>query len=279
MIVCEILNGNLIDPGSSFLNGDNRSYRFGDGIFETIKVYNATPLFLKEHLNRLQRGLHVLSGIENHLETLTNIENNLIQVLQEKNLTSGRVRLTVYRDGTGFYTPDQNTLSWHLSISEDNNHGYKILRSGISACIYTDNFKSPGTLSPFKTTSSLLYVMACLKALNNSIDESLILNCFGNIIETGTSNIFIYKEGKFSTPPLTDGCIDGIMSGKLKEIILKEGYVLEERSITMDDLLFSQEILISNVIKGISWIRQVNNTTYANLHSERFNRILSDEIK
>jgi branched-chain amino acid aminotransferase len=102
-----IYNGQLLPSGDAFVTADSRALRFGDGIFETIKVIDGRILFLDDHLMRLQEGMRTLS-LTLPVENLPQfVADQILKLLETNKTTSARVRISIWRSGSGFYLPDK----------------------------------------------------------------------------------------------------------------------------------------------------------------------------
>ncbi|MFN5324341.1 MAG: aminotransferase class IV [Bacteroidota bacterium] len=273
--IIEFFNGNRIHPGSSFLNGSNRSFLFGDGVFETIRVLNGKALFLSDHLERLVFGMDRLM-MEPPMEQFEEfIRKSIPSVLEKEKVTNGRIRVSVYREASGFYTPEDLNTSWHLMIREaDSNE--TVLEC--SATIFSNIHKSNSMISRVKTTSSLIYVMAGIHAATTGFDESIILNPDGRIVESHTSNIFIRKGKNYHTPPLSEGCIDGVMRRQIIGVMNRSGFDLQELPLTKADLMGADEILLTNVMQWVRNVTSFSNKSYESNSGPVLNRMILESI-
>ena len=120
----------------------------------------------------------------------------------------------------------------------------------MSLGIYTDNLKSPSKLSNIKSLNSLLYVLAIKYAKSNGFDDVLLYNSSNNIIESTNSNLFLKSKNTVFTPPIPDGCVDGSMR-KLLISIIERKYKLIYKSLKVEDVSESDEIILSNAISGV----------------------------
>lgn len=275
--IIEFLNGNRIHPGSSFLNGENRSFLFGDGVFESVRIMNGKPLFWNEHLERLQFAMDrlFLEQPSDDFERL--ISESVPSIISKERIRDARMRITIFRDSTGLYTPDELTSSWYVIIKENEKQETDIADE-LKVVFFSDMHKENSLVSRIKTTSSLLYVMAGIHANMNGAQESIILNPEGRIVESHTSNLFIFKSGIFQTPPLSEGCIDGVMRRQLIGIMNRKGLELREQPITKADLMNADELLLSNVM---SWVRNVNefsNKSYSSEWAPKLNTMIMESV-
>ena len=212
-------NGNFVLSDAPIVTANNRSFRYGDALFETIRLANYNPQFLKEHLQRLTAGMEVLK-MEKHpdLNTIF-IEHAILELAQKNSVTSdGRVRLTIYRNEGGLYAPSDNKVSFVVEVYPIEEKGYVLNQKGYTVDLFTEFKKAQNALSSIKSANSAIYVMAGINKTHNKLDECLLLNDKHHIIEGISSNIFAVKNGVLYTPPVSDGCVDGVMRRKIIEI-------------------------------------------------------------
>ena len=138
--------------------------------------------------------------------------------------------------------PLTNEISFIMeSFSLENNY-YQLNKKGFLVDIFCDYQKQINNLSSFKTSNSLLYVLASIFANKNNLNDSLILNEDNSIIESTNSNIFVVLNDAIITPHLKSGCIEGIMRNEIINIINILNYKFIERDILEEDLINSKEI-------------------------------------
>jgi len=171
-------------------------------------------------------------------------ENMLVEKSKDFEQSDLRVKLVFYRDSAGTYLPQTDNMQFHIMISpyQPNTNEF------VSCGIYHEAYKSVNVWSGIKSTSALLYVMAGKFMKSHQLDELIILNEFGRVCEGLTSNIFLEKEGIFYTPPLSEGCIDGVHRQSL--ILDKSKRIIVEKELTLDELKTGQ-IYFSNSIRGL----------------------------
>ncbi|MFM7054934.1 MAG: aminotransferase class IV [Bacteroidota bacterium] len=275
--VIEYLNGNRIHPGSTILNGENRSFLFGDGLFETIRIYNGKPLFLASHIERMMFGMdrmfleHPLESFEKHMQDFISM------TIQSEKIINGRARLTVYRDASGFYTPSDLNSSWHLIIRESE---AKQL-SEVADCkvvLFPSMRKDNSMVSRFKTTSSLIYVMAGIHAASSGADECIIMNHENRLVESHTSNLFLKNGKEYYTPPVTEGCIDGVMRRHLIGIMNRNDIPVREIPLTKADLLTADEVLLTNAMNWVKPVTEFENQKYSLESASKLNQLVLEHL-
>jgi len=109
------INGRIYPANSRLFGTGNRAFRYGDALFETIRIINGEACFLSDHFSRLKYGMTVLKmNIPDFFEELY-FENEIKELLVKNGITEGgRVRLTVFRNDGGLYTPETNDVSYVL---------------------------------------------------------------------------------------------------------------------------------------------------------------------
>lgn len=260
-----IFDGQVIEAGIPFLDASNRGYKFGDALFESIRIVNGKPIFMEGHISRLFEGMQVL-GIDRPIEySIDYFKNHILKLIELSNFTEGaRARLTVFRGGDGFFTPTENTPSFTLEVLPYIHNFYSLNEDGLSVDIYPEIKKPVNKLSIYKTASSLLYVMSGIYARENKLNESLIVNDKGNIIEASNANLFIVSNGVLYTPTLADGCLAGVMRMQIINLALEHKIKVYECSLTPQNLLVADEVFLTNTIKGPQWVGSYRQKRYYN---------------
>ncbi len=263
-------NGVISASLPSAVSLSNRSFRYGDGLFESVRIANHRPQFLKEHLQRLHAGMKVLKMQPNPLLNQQFLEASITELAQKNNLgAGGRVRLTIYRNDGGLYTPDNNEVSYFIETDKLDETNYVLNPKGLTIDLYSEFKKQQHVLSNIKSANSLLYVMASINKKQLGLDECLLLNDKHYIIEGISSNIFAVKNGVLYTPPVADGCVDGVMRKKIIEIAQANRIAVYEISIMQNVLLGADELFLTNAINGIRWIVAYKQKRYFNNTSKK----------
>ena len=272
-------NGAYFESDQPLIAANNRAFCYGDALFETIRITNHHPQFLKEHLHRLHVGMEILKMQPNPVFTETFLENSILELAKKNGLTSdGRVRLTVYRNVGGFYAPNDNSVSYLIEVTPLEEQGYAINVKGFKVDLYNGTKKALNPLSSIKSANSAIYVMAGIYKKSNFLDECLLVNDNGNITEAISSNIFAVKNGVLYTSPISDGCIDGVMRKKIIEIAKTNRIAVDELSIMQNVLLGADELFLTNAINGIRWVLSYKQKTYSNNTSKKLVEKLNELI-
>ena len=259
-----ILNGHLISIYEPSVSFSNRAFRYGDSLFESIRICNNKVMFLRDHITRLKLGMTVLRmNLPAELNT-DNIHEFIINLLKHNvHAPNARVRLTVFRNNGGYYTPETNDISF-LIESEELTTGYELNHKGFWVDIYADIKKSINKLSNIKTGNALMYVMAGIAKQSMKLDECFLINENGTICESISSNIFVVKNGTLYTAPLTEGCVAGVMRKQIMTLATENKILTFESAITSYTLMNGDEVFLTNSINGIQWVGQFKDKFYTN---------------
>ena len=272
-------NGELVSEEKILFNKTKRAFNYGDGFFETIRIVNGKPIFIERHFKRIVIGLKHLKINYSKKFNLNFLSDNISELININNIKNGgKIKVYIFRSGMGTYKPTTNDICFIIESLKVENNLYKLNHKGFLVDVFKDYKKQINYLSSFKSSSSLLYVLASLHTIDNQLDDSLILNENNEIIESSNSNIFILLDNKIITPPLNSGCISGIMRIELMNIINDIGFTVLERKIVTDDLLNSKEIFLSNVVSGINWVGGYKQIRYYNTLSKKIIKELNKKL-
>lgn len=259
-----IYNGHLVSLFEPLLPFSNRAFRYGDSLFESIRLTNNKVMFLRDHINRLKLGMTVLRmNVPAEFNT-ENIYAQIIELLKHNvHARNARIRLTVFRNGEGYYTPETNDISYLIeSVSLDG--GYTLNHKGLWVDLFADIRKPINKLSGIKTGNALLYTMAGLSKQSMKLDDCLLVNETGNICEAISSNLFVVKNGTLYTPPLTEGCVAGVMRKQVMQIAHQKKILTFESPISNYTLLNGDEVFLTNSVNGVRWVGQYKDKFYTN---------------
>ena len=258
------------------LTTSNRGFKFGDGLFESMRMINHKLQFADLHADRLAAGMKALK-IDGHVLMDDYFLRQKTADLVKKNRWNGNVRfrLSVYRQGAGVYTPESNKSGYVLEGIPLKATDYELNAKGLIIDVFDEMTKSINKLSNFKTSNALLYVMAGLFKTQNRLDEAIILNQSGFLCESISSNIFIVYDKQIYTPALTEGCISGVMRTTVMQICKMNDIPLTEAQISPEILKEAEEVFITNATQGIQWIMGYGRKRYFNEFSKFLNEKLN----
>lgn len=247
-------NGELLPADSRLLAVSNRGFRYGDGLFESMRWMKGQLKFADLHADRLQRSMKLLK-----IDGYSQMDSWFLREKSEQLATRNRVkharmRLTVYRDAGGLYAPTQNNMGYCLELSPVEEPRYFLNEKGLIMTIFDEIPKPLHFLSNIKTCSCLPLVMAGLYKVQNRLDEVFLLNQSGNLCEAGNSNIFVWYKSHLYTPALSEGCVDGVMRQIVIQLARQTGIPCTEAQINPDILYEADEVFLTNAARGIQWV-------------------------
>ena len=177
-----------------------------------------------------------------------NKKNNTIE-------SSSRARITVYRNDGGYYLPQNNTVSYLIQATPLENKEYLFNEGQYEVDLYKDFYVTKQLLSSIKTTNRLINVTGSIYANENGLDNCILLNDSKNVVEVLQGNIFMVNGTKLVTPPVSEGCLNGVMRKQILELAKKiNGIEVVEEIISPFDLQKADELFVTNVIKGLQSI-------------------------
>lgn len=243
-----IFNGELRKEDESLLRADNRGFRYGDGLFETMLVRHDRVRLGQYHLDRMNEGLHLLGLDLPQAFSLASLEASIAELAARNGYSTGcRARLTVFREAAGLYQIPDRRAAYFLQTSglgpaEGDTVSLGVFPGGRKAC---------DVLSGIKSNNYLLSSLAGMHARKNGWDECILLNAHGRVAETAAANIWWVRGSFCFTPPLTEGCVAGVMRRFLLAALPAGGYTVKEEAVEPGGLAGADEIFISNAIRGV----------------------------
>lgn len=247
-------NGQLYSETTRFLNQENRGLQYGDALFETIRVVNGKIFFWEEHYFRLMASMRILR-MEIPMDfTMEFLEEEIVKTLKASNLEQkgARVKILVIRKPGGFYTPTDNAIDYMVTAAPLNNLFYVLQKDSYEVELFKDYYVNPDMLSNLKTTNKILNVVAGVYAKENGYQNCLLLNNRKQVVECINGNIFLVKDKNIKTPPLEDGCLNGITRNILVGMLeTLEDYEITQESISPFELQKADELFVTNVVSGI----------------------------
>lgn len=269
------INGEVKTNNERVLLAGNHSYRYADGLFETIKVENGKIKLVQYHFERLFNSIKILKFEPPVLFTREKICEEIIQLCR-KNICEklGRVRLSVSRGNAGIYDCDDKFQylieCWPLEESVN-----MFNEAGLIIDIFPDARKSIDKFSNLKSANYLPYVMAAVWAKENKLSDALLLNTNERICEATMANVFWVKGGTLFTPPLNEGCIAGVIREYLIDHATELEIEIMEKELYFSELETADEIFLTNAISGIRPVKKFRNKNYqCNISKKIFNKLI-----
>lgn len=257
------INGRIVAGDEPVITLDNRAFHFGDGLFESMRVVEGKACFLDAHWARMTTGAEIL-----RMEIPGSLDRNTFgrqvqELISAVELTSGRCRFTLYRGGGGYYRPERNEALFTIEVKELPEAYHTLNEQGGMVDIWPNMRKPINDLSRHKTLNCQYYIMGALWARDRGLDDCLLQNERGNIIESSSGNLFIVSNGVLYTPSLADGCLGGVMRAQIINLALANGIKVYECSLNPQNLLAADEVFFTNAVRGIQWVGTYRTKRYA----------------
>ncbi len=264
-------NGEIIEGKSHAVESSSRAFLYGDGLFESIKIINGRPINLENHYSRLIAGAELLKiripsyySVDFFREKI----EELVDLSQIK--AGGRVRLSLDRTSGGTYKPASNDATFLIEVEDLPSNCFELNTKGLEIDLFINMRKQACKMANYKTKNGLLYILASLDAEERKLDDVLITNEKGIIIESTSSNLFVVSNGVLYTPGLEDGCLAGTMRMQIINIALENQMKVYECSIMPQNLLVADEVFLTNAMKGVVWVGGYRTKRYLNNISRKF---------
>ncbi len=270
------INGQLIPQEEASIPVNNRAFKYGDGLFESMRMLNGKLAFVELHADRIKQGMKALKMEGYNLFDSYFLKQKTTELIKKNRwLGNARFRLSIYRVGEGFFTPMENKAAYVLEAIEMPNNYYEWNAKGLIMGVFDEIPKPINSLSNFKTISALPYVMAAVNQKQKGWDESFILNQHGFLCESTNSNIFICFKDQIYTPALSEGCVAGVMRNAIMQMAKMDNIQIIEAQISPDILKEADEVFITNASSGIRWVMGYNRKRYFNALSKQFHEKLN----
>lgn len=266
----------LIEREELCLSSSNRSFRYGDGLFESIKSSGDNILFLDFHIERLLSSMKALKMKIPEYYTIEFFGGQIEKTITKNNFyTASRIRLSVFRQDGGLYQPGSNDVQFLIEAEEMDQPQFILNQKGYTIDIYSEIKKPLNFISNIKTTSALPLVLASCYKAEHSFEECILLNENDKICEAISSNIFLVEKGSLITPPLTQGCVDGVMRRVIMNLAAESGLTVTERVLEIEDLFAADELFLTNAVTGIRWVLSYKTKRYFNNTSVKLTGLLN----
>lgn len=272
-------NGILQDSDTNLLE-QNRGFLYGDGVFETLKIVDGKILFFEDHYFRLMAAMRIVRMEIPMNFTLEYLEEQVLSLVKKNKIEqSARARITVYRNDGGFYLPTNNTVSFLIQTLAIEDPVYSISEKEYEVDLYKDFYIPKQLLSTLKSTNKMIHVTGSIYAKENDLDNCILLNDSKNVVEALQGNLFMRMGNTLITPPISEGCLNGIMRKQILSLAKKETNLeVVEQAISPFDLQKADELFVTNVIRGIQPITKYRKKEFEANTAKVLNTILKQHL-
>ncbi|MEO8171949.1 MAG: aminotransferase class IV [Sediminibacterium sp.] len=274
-----LYDGKMSKTGTPLISPDNRSFRYGDGFFETMKMVNGKIILEDYHFERLFTSLKLLKFQRPAYFTPDYLRNQVLELAKKNGHQKlARIRLTIFRGDGGIYDvtdhfPHHLIQTWELNPATNT-----LNENGLILGIYKDARKVCDHFSHIKNNNYLAYAMAALWAKEQKLNDAMLLNPYDRIADATIANIFIVTNGVIKTPAVSEGCVSGVMRRHILQSLRKENMPVEETQLQVEDALQASEIFLTNAIYGIKWAKQLGDSEYTNQLSSLLHKKMMESL-
>jgi len=263
-------NGTILSNDHPTIHSANRAHLYGDGVFESIRIINGKPLNVNNHIQRMLEGALAIKMRPSVFFTQAFFEEKIMELLEKSDIKAGgRCRISLDRISGGTYSPTSNEAVYFIEVYPYEHNSFELNTKGFEVDLYMDMKKVKNSLSNFKTKNGMLYVMASINAAERQLDEVLIVNEKGAILESASSNLFVVSNGVLYTPSLDEGCLAGTMRMQIINLAVANGVKVYECTIFPQNIIAADEIFLTNAVRGITWVSGYRTKRYFNNTSRK----------
>ena len=253
------INGKITQASEPVLHAANGAFRYGYGLFETMLVKDGHIALAGYHAERLYAGMHLLYFEVPRLLLPGHLEEQVLKTVARNNSSAlCRVRLQVFAGDGGLFEINNSKAGFVIECFPLQEGITQLNENGLVTGIANGVRKSADTLSNIKSSNALVYAIAARQAKEEKWNDALVQNAAGNIIESTIANLFWIKNGNVHTPPLTEGCVAGVMR---RHIMASLGNV-QEKPLTTAELENADGVFLTNAIRHIKWVGLIGDKKY-----------------
>lgn len=251
------INGKIVDHADAKISVFDRSYLYGEGLFETLRSYKGRVPFLKKHLERMEWSATFVGIPFPHPQTMTEAVEEVLKVNQYADARI-KIILSAISNGMKPQLPTENSEVNFTVMAEpfvawpDSDY-----EQGVSLCVIRTVRADMAPVANMKTTSWMNKMLARHEVAERDVFDGILLDAFGHVSETTSSNIFWVDNDTVFTSPLTTGSLTGVTRQLVMEATKKEGLVFREGNVTEGELVKKQEVFITNSLIDIMPVTEI----------------------
>jgi branched-chain amino acid aminotransferase len=228
----------------------------GWGLFTTLKIVQGEAFAYERHWRRVEKDAAITrlpltySGAK--------VRVNLQEVIRANKVIDGCARIYLVWNDVGMWKSDEKMAEVDLVITTADLPAYPDL---VRLTVREHGRHAASPLAGVKTISWLNSVWAASEAHKAGFDEVVMLNERGEVSECTAANLFIVKNDKVLTPPLSSGCLEGVTRGVLMEIASEAGTSVGEQTLRIEDLLSAEEVFITSTNRNVIGVKEIAGQT------------------
>jgi len=253
-------NGTILPENSAFISASNRSFRYGEGFYASVRVANGIVSLWDLHVERIKSAIETLGFKQPKFFSTDVLKEQLLKLCIKNNVPKARVRITFFQGSGGLFDDSNDFLEYIIETWPLLDVIPRWNVNGLQIGIFTNGLKAVDAFAPIQSNSAILQIMAAKFAKSNLWNDALILNHFYRFAESVIGNIFWIQSKQIFTNPLSEGPIDGVMRNYLVSKL-----PVIEKPLSTDNISEIDEMFIASPVRGIQWVKSCNNTEFSNL--------------
>ncbi len=258
------LNGRLVPAKDAVVSVFDHGFLYGDGIYETMRVYDGVTFMLDEHLMRLYRSASLI-GLTIPLDT-NSLKRSVYETLIANSLRNAVVRLTISRGyGPIGLDPDLCPKPTIVIVTQEmKEYPKSFYEKGINLIVPETKRNFKGAINPqIKSLNFLNNILAKIEAKRRGADDVIMMNVYEKITEGTICNVFFFRDGILYTPSPECGILDGITRGVVINIARRDGISVNEGEFTKEDLHSAEEVFVTSSTLEVMPVSTIDNQKYA----------------
>ncbi len=271
------LNGRLLPADTAGIPPAARALRYGYGLFETMLAQDGGIRLEDLHWQRLRGGMDALR-IAAHPHFFPELKESLRKtLLRNGHERLARIRLQVWPGSGGYYDGDAFSAHYLIETFPLEAEPERLNENGLVTGIAEGIIKSADAYSHIKSCNALPYALAARQAKERRWNDALLLNHSGNISDSTIANLFWSDAAdNIFTPPVSEGCVAGVMRQHLLESLPGWGFSVAEGPVSPQELTEARCIFLTNAVRGIRWVSGLEERAFGNgLTVELHRKLLS----
>lgn len=270
-------NGHILPNEGPTIKAGNRAYLYGDGVFDSIRIMDGRVVNLENHVSRMLEGAQKIKMRPAGYFNVAFFEDKIAELIEKSEIREGgKCRISLDRSIGGAFMPESNEIDYFIEVYPISNNEFVLNPKGLELDLFMDLRKPKNSLSNFKTKNGLTYILASIHAKEKGLDDCLISNNIGGILEGTNANLFVVSNGVLYTPGLDEGCLAGTMRMQIINLAIANGIKVYECTILPQNLLVADEIFLTNAIEGIKWVGGYRTKRYFNNMAKKLNGLLNE---
>lgn len=258
------LNDRIVPSADAKVSVFDHGFLYGDGIYETMRVYDGVVFMVDEHLQRLYRSASLI-GLTIPKE-ISGIKLAMYETLRANGLNNAYMRLTISRGyGPIGLDPALCEKPTFIIVATDfKNYPHSYYEEGIPVIIASTRRNCKEALNPqIKSLNFLNNILAKIETKQTTANEAIMLNIEGFLAEGTISNIFFMKDGILCTPSVECGILDGITRGLVIDLALRNGLEVREGEFRPMDLFSASEVFVTNSTMEVMPVGRVDKASFS----------------